>query len=252
MFNKTKIACTCLLSLCPVAQAVAAPYELTVYSRDMAAPGETEFETIFSLARPTSRSHLSGRIGQMLAEVNYGIALGWEVGVQVPAVYSNQRRKVQGVALELQYVAPHDKASGWYWGIRGEVGRTASVYEDDTARSIEINPIIGYRGTNYRFVFNPSLDKALTGSETTTRFHPSAKLAMPLAAKDEIGMEYYADWGSVKKLSPSSKRDESLYLVWDKLTSFGRFNIGLGQALRPTLGSADKWVAKIGIQFDTD
>lgn len=252
MFNKTQIACTCLLLLFAVAPAVAAPYDLTVYSRDMAAPGETEFETIFSLARPSSRSHLSGRIGQMLAEANYGIATGWELGVQVPAVYSDQRRRVQGIAVELQYIAPYDKASGWYWGIRGEVGRTATVYEDDTARSLEINPIIGYHGAKYRFVFNASLDKALTGSETTTRFHPSAKLAIPLSVKDEIGLEYYADWGSVKKFSPSSNRDESLYLVWDKRTSFGRFNIGLGQALRPTLGSADKWVAKIGIQFDSD
>lgn len=232
--------------------ALAAPYELTVYSDDMAALGETEFETIFSLARPSHNTGLTGRVGQMLTEVSYGIAKNWAVGIDLPAVWADQRRKLQGFAAEVQYVAPHDKTSGWYWGLRSGIGRIASVYEDDTALSLELNPIIGYRGHHYRIVFNPSLEKPLSGKETATRFQPAAKLAMTASAKTEVGLEYYGDWGNAREPLPASMRRETLYVVMDKQTPFGRLSLGLGQALRPAYGSVDKWVAKVGVQFDTD
>jgi hypothetical protein len=251
MLTRIQIVVASILALCTVTSATAAPYELTVYSDDIAAPGETEFETIFSMARPRSSS-LPARVGQMLTEVSYGVAKDWAIGIELPAAYADRLHKVQGLAVEVQYVAPHDKTGGWYWGIRGGLGRIVSVYEDDTAMSAELNPIIGYRGLNYRVVVNPSLEKPLRGNETTTRFHPSAKWSMTATAKDQIGLEYYGDWGNVQKLLAPSMRDETLYVVWDRQTSFGRLSMGLGQALRPGSGSADKWVAKLGIQFDMD
>lgn len=230
----------------------AAAYELTVYSDEISAPEETEVEVMYSLAKPRSKSVSTGRVSQLLGEMNYGIAKGWEVGIEIPALIASSTRKVEGFALEVQYVAPHDKAGGWYWGGRSDIGRIVSLYEDDPALSLELNPILGYRSTNYRFVFNPSIEKALNGKETTVRFHPSAKFSQRMTATDELGFEYFADWGAVHQLSPPNKRDETLYFVWDKRTFFGRLNVGLGQPLRPTSGSADKWVAKVSLQFETD
>lgn len=247
-----RIALTCSLTFLINLDAQAAAYDLTVYSDEMSAPGETEIEARFSLAKPRSASVSTGLVTQALTEINYGIAKGWEIGIQIPAVYSNSERKLAGFAFELQYVAPHDKSSGWYWGFRSEIGRTLSLYEDDTALSIELNPIVGFRGNNYHFVLNTSVDKALSGKETSTRFHPSAKLSTHVTAADELGVEYYGYWGPVNQFHAPERRDETLYFVWDKRTFFGRLNLGLGQALRPMLGSADKWVAKVGIQFETD
>jgi hypothetical protein len=250
--SSPRITAACLLALGISTAASAAPYELAVYTDEIAAVGEVEFETVLSLAHPRAGKELPGHVWQALGEVNYGFAKGWEVGLEVPAVYATGRHKVQGLAVELQYIAPHDKTSGWVWGVRADLGRIASLYEDDTALSLELNPIIGYRGAGYRLAFNPSLERPLRGKETSTRFQPSAKLAVRASGQDEVGAEYFADWGDVRKLLPSSRRDETLYLVWDRQTSFGRLNMGLGQALRPTSGSADKWVAKVGLQFDTD
>ena len=246
------IALACYLTFFINLNAQAAPYELTVYSDDISALGETEIETRFSLAKPRSSSMSTGLVTQVLTEINYGIAKGWEVGIEIPAVYSNSMRKLAGIAFEVQYVAPHDKIRGWYWGVRSDLGRIVSLYEDDTALSLEFNPILGFRSNNYHFVFNASMEKALSGKETATRFHPSAKLSRRATATDELGVEYYGNWGAVSQLLAPEKRDETLYFVWDKRTSFGRLNMGLGQALRPLLGSADKWVAKVSIQFETD
>ena len=204
---------TCLIN--PNAQAAA--YDLTVYSDEISAPGETEIEARFSVAKPRSSSVSTGLVTQALSEINYGIAKGWEIGIQIPALYSNSERKLAGFAFEVQYVAPYDKSSGWYWGFRSEIGRTVSLYEDDTALSMELNPIVGFRGKGYHFVLNSSFDKALSGKETLTRFHPSAKLTRHITPTDELGVEYYGYWGPVRKFHTPEKRDETLYFVWDTL-----------------------------------
>ena len=54
----------------------AAAYELTVYSDEISAPEETEVEVMYSLAKPRSKSVSTGRVSQLLGEMNYGIAKG--------------------------------------------------------------------------------------------------------------------------------------------------------------------------------
>ncbi len=249
-----RLSLACLLALLAATTAHAAPYELTVYSDDISAPGETEFESVFSIARPASRTGLDGHVEQALGEINYGIAKGFEIGLELPASYSEHRLREDGLAIEIEYLAPHDKVDGWFVGIRGDLGRVRSAYDDDAAAAtdLDLDPIIGYRGRGYRMVFNPSLETSLSVGNTTARFQPSAKLAIQIAAHDELGTEYFGDWGPVRELLPNSRRDEAVYLVWDKKTSSGRLNIGLGRGLHPSNGSADKWVAKIGFQFDAD
>lgn len=130
----------CLINV----EAHAAPYELTVYSDEISAPGETEIEARFSLAKPRSTSVSTGHVAQVLTEINYGLSNGWEVGIEIPAVSANSVRKIEGFAVEVQYIAPHDKTGGWYWGVRSDLGRIVSLYEDDTALSLKFNPILGF------------------------------------------------------------------------------------------------------------
>lgn len=232
--------------------AYAAPYELTVHSDEIASPGEIEQEYIFSVARPRADSQLPTRIGQMLVEVQYGVAKGWIVGIALPAVYSSQAQKLQGAALEAQYIAPHSKTGAWYWGVRGEISRFASLYEDHTALSLDINPILGYRDPNYRFTVNASVEKPLVGPDQAARFHPSAKFSKRITPQDGLGLEYHSHWGALSRPLAPRLRDETLYAVWDRQAPFGRWNVGLGRPLRPIAGSADSWVVKFGVQFETN
>ncbi|MFG6485485.1 hypothetical protein ACG04R_02305 [Roseateles sp. BYS78W] len=246
-----RITAACLLALGTTTAALAAPFELVVYSDDVAAPGEVEVETVASLAHTRAGSGLPRRVGQVLGEVNYGIANGWAVGLELPYTYTSGRHKVEGLAVELQYVAPHDEDAGWFWGVRADVGRTASVYEAEAEAHLDVNPIVGYRGGSYRVVLNPSLESPLKRGEGPVRFQPSAKVAVRASQQDEVGAEYYGDWGPLRHPLTGSRRDETLYAVWDRQASFGRLNLGVGQALR-TSGGADRWVLKMGVQFELD
>lgn len=215
----------------------------------MAGPGELEVEAVASLAR--SRAGSPRRVGQALGEINYGIANGWAVGLELPFTYAAGRHKAEGLAVELHYVAPHDEDDGWFWGVRADLGRVASLRESDAEARLEVNPIVGYRGEGYRVAFNPSLESPLKRRDGPVRFQPSAKLALRTSQQDEVGAEYYADWGPLRHWLPGAKRDETLYLAWDRQASFGRLNLGVGQALR-SAGSADRWVLKMGLQFELD
>jgi hypothetical protein len=239
--------------LCALSTAHAARYELTVYSDDVSEKDEFEVETLFSLARPrTTPEGPSGRVGQMLTEVNYGLGHGFEIGLEIPGAYTNQQRKLQGLAVEAQYVAPHDKDQGWYWGVRADMGRVRSVYDDDSAAAIEVNPILGVRTGRWHFSFNPSVEKPLSGPNRRLSFLPSARIGYALSGADELGVEYFGEWGPLHQLLPSANRDESIYLVWEGKRSFGRINLGLGQGVRPVAGSQDKWVVKGGVRFEFD
>ncbi len=185
-------------------------------------------------------------------EVDYGLGKDWSVGLELPGVIAGQTRKLEGLALELQYVAPHDKTNGWYWGIRGDVAHQSSVYESEAGNSIDLNPIIGYRNGPVHAVLNPSLEVPFQSEEPRVTFQPAAKLTTRVAEGQELGVEYYGNWGPFSALLPLAKRDETLYAVWEKNMSFGHLNIGFGRGLHPDGGSADRWVGKVDLQFELD
>lgn len=231
----------------------AASYELTVYSDDIPSSGEAELETLFSHARPrvSDAMHVR-RVTQAQGELSYGLGQGWAVGLQVPAVVAGATRRIEGAAVELQYVAPHDSERGGYWGLRTELGRQSSVYEGEVETSIELNPLLGWRFDRLHLTFNPSLEVPLHGEAARVSFKPSAKLSWQLGGRSALGVEYYGDWGPATSWRPMSKRDETLYAVADAQLPFGRINVGVGRGLHPAGGSADRWVAKLGLQFDLD
>lgn len=231
----------------------AAPYELTVYADDLPEPGEGELETIFSVAKPRPDDDLhASRVTQAQGEFGYGLAKGWALGLQIPAVDAGSTHKVEGVSIELQYVAPHDETHGGYWGLRAEIGRQSSVYENESDTSIELNPVIGYRVGNLHVVVNPSLEVPLRSESSRVTFQPSAKASWQFPQRNAVGVEYYGNWGPASSWHPPAKRDETLFAVWDKQVSFGQINVGWGKGLRPTMGSSDRWVAKIALQFELD
>lgn len=142
----TRFALLALLLCTASSLTSAAGYELTVYGGDVAKAGEMEGEVVLSLARPRAGlANGSGRVWQALTEINYGLGRGWEIGLELPAVWTHDKRRLQGAALEIQYQAPSEGPHGWFWGVRADVGRIASVYEPEAEAGIEINPVIGYR-----------------------------------------------------------------------------------------------------------
>ena len=240
------------LALLPGRVALAAPYELTVYTDDLVSSGEAEAELLVSVAHPRPSDTLdANRVWQTLVEVNYGLGKGWSAGVELPAAVAAQDRRLGGLSLELQYVAPHDTADGWYWGVRGGAGRQWSVYDSGATNGVELNPVLGNRRNNIHLVMNPSAELPVRGEDSRVKFQPSFRLAVRVKERQDLGLEYFADWGPIASPLPPSRRDEALYLVWDKALSFGHLSVGWGRGLRSS-GSQDQWVGKAGLQFEVD
>ncbi len=249
-----KIALSLMLGAGCASACQAAGYELTVYSDDVAKAGEFEGETIFSLARPRPNL-ITGvrRVVQGLVELNYGLGNGWAIGLEVPGFYTSESRKFAGAAIEIQYVSPQDAARGWYWGLRADASWFSSVYEGEAEAAIEVNPILGYRFGSFHLTMNPSIELPLDRrSGMRMSFNPAAKLSYQVSSDDGLGIEYFAHWGPARSWLPPAKRDETLYAVWDRRLALGHLSAGLGHGVRPATGSVDRWIAKIGLQFELD
>jgi hypothetical protein len=233
--------------------ALAAPYELRVYSDDIPKKDESEIELIVSMAKPKFMDEGSrGQVFQTLVEYGYGLGNGWSIGLEVPMSRVEARDKLNGLKVEAQYVAEHNALHGFYWGVRSDVGYSSSAYESQGNNSIDINPIFGYRWAAWHIVVNPSIEVPLSGLNKQTQFQPSAKLARSISGTTQLGLEYFSGWGAMSAIRPQHKRDEMIYWVWDKKFASSRWNLGLGKPLNPLGGSVDKWVLKIGVNLDLD
>jgi len=238
--------------LCP-SIAWAASYELRIYSDEHPQKDDAEIELVMSVAKPKpSVDGPSGRVVQTLIEYGYGLGNGWSIGLELPTSHVQGHHKIEGLKAEVQYVAAHSKAQGVYWGVRGDFGYASSPYETQGSNSIGINPILGYRWATWHVVVNPSIEIPLSGHDTQIQFQPSAKLARWVTGTGQLGLEYFSSWGAVSSVLPQRQRDETLYLVWDERLTHSRWSVGLGKPLHPSGGSVDRWVAKVGVNFDLD
>jgi hypothetical protein len=243
----------CLLTATGATRALAASYELRVYSDDIPQQNEAEIELIASVAQPKpSSSGPNTRVAQLLLEYGYGLGHGWAIGLELPMSQVQGQRKLEGLKAEVQYVAPHAADVGFYWGIRGDVGYTSTPYDSQGGNSIGLNPILGYRWSTWHLTVNPSFEIPLSGESTKAQFQPSAKISKSVNVKRQLGFEYFSNWGPASAPLARQRRDETLYAVWDEQLNAHRLQLGLGRPLHPVGGSVDKWVVKFGMNVDID
>jgi hypothetical protein len=242
-----------LLLCCAItAPCSAAQYEIQVYSDDLAKAEESEAEFTGSFAKPrASQDGPRGRVTEGLAQFSYGVAAGWAVGLELPFAHYQGSLKSEGAAAEVQYVSASDEA-GWYYGGRADYGREKSVYEDDSGQAMEVNLIAGYHWDRWNAVINPSFEIPVGGGGRQTLFQPSARVVASVWNSQEIGLEYYGNWGPVRALNRSSNRDEMLYLTWGAKRKVGQIQLGVGEPMRSGEATQDKWVVKLDIGMDFD
>jgi hypothetical protein len=229
----------------------AAAYELRVYSDDVPNQGESELEIIASVANPKpSIDGPNARVVQTLVEFGFGLGQGWSVGLELPTSHVQGIHKLEGIKAEAQYVSDHNKAHGGYWGVRSDIGYTTTPYESQGGYSIDVNPILGYRWGKWHAVINPSIETPLNQQNKRSQFLPSAKVARAMSSTQHWGMEYFSSWGAVSSVLPQQQRDETVYIVLNQKFSSSQLNIGLGKPLNPSGASVDRWVLKLGLNFD--
>ncbi len=208
---------------CPLANnAAAAPNEIKIFTDELASYGEHTLETHVNKA---SRTPL-----QVMPEYSYGIWHDWEFSLQLPAAFGQDASRLEGYRTELQYVAPHDKDAGFYWGVNFELARIERP-GDASFWNIELIPILGYRTERWHFAANPGIGKAVSGTSRATDFQPAGKVAYRTFEKNYFGIEYYAD-----------DQSRVLYFAWDGKVGKSDINVGIGRGLTD---SSDRWVLKM-------
>lgn len=190
------------LTLSP-APACAAPDEIRVMTDSLADRGDIELELHAASVRARG-GDATRHLGQGLAELSYGVSQTMEVSVQVP-VSKEPGWRANGANLELQYIAPHDRQVGPYWGARVELGRARAPLEPQLTSSIEFRPIVGYRAGAWHAAFNAGFRAGLSGDNRRPTWEPAGKLARDVAAKTQLGVEYY-----VQAAQPPDGVDEGL------------------------------------------
>ena len=206
--------------------AFGAPSEIKVFTDELAAYREHTLEV---------HANRGGGATRFMPEYSYGVRPDWEVSLQLPLAWREGVRG-EGYRAELQYVAPHDAAPGWYWGANFELARVEPLGEPHFW-SVELMPIVGWRDERWHLALNPGGTAALSGSERKRSFDPAAKIACAMAPRSALGVEYYAE---------GETRSRSLYLAWDGKVGKSDVNLGLGRGLSH---AADRWVVKTIVEI---
>jgi len=207
--------------------ACAAPNEIKVFTDELAAYRAQTLETHVNKAR-------TGPL-RVMPEYSYGIWHDWEFSLQLPLAFTSGSSVSEGYRAELQYIAPHDREQGLYWGVNFELARDFPIGEQHFW-ILEVIPIIGWRGERWHLAVNPGMQKPLSGASRSSTATPAAKIAYRVFADNAFGLEYYRDAG------PS----HMVYLAWDGNIGKSDINLGIGHG---TTANSDRWVVKAIYEF---
>lgn len=247
--NKLRLLAA-LLAFWAVTARAELPDEIQVYTDDLERPGERGLELHVNTT-PSGRSE-PGYPGEVTTfhglrvtpEISWGLGHDMDWGIYLPFVrsadgslyFAGPRFRAKWMPLR-----PEEGGTGYFAGLNGEISFIDERFEQ-ARRSAEIRPILGYRGTDWLFSVNPTVEFDLAGEQKgVVFFSPSAKIGRKIGNGWMLGAEYYGDLGRVSDPAPRAEQAHTLYLVVD--TAHVNFGIGRGY------DAADRWTVKAIFDF---
>jgi hypothetical protein len=247
-----RIFLAALAAVLPPAVARAAlPDEIQVYTDDVEAPGEFALELhVNTTPRGRSTPDYPGEVAphrgwRVTPEFSLGLARNWDAGLYLPTVRSAEGTQYfAGPKFRLKWLPlrPAEGSTGSFAGINGEVAFVEPRFEQ-ARRTVELRPILGHRGEDWLFAFNPIVGADLAGAQKgVLTFAPAAKASRRAFGETALGVEYYADLGRLSHFAPRAEQSHTLYFVADT----PKINFGIGRGLS---GAADRWTVKAILSF---
>jgi hypothetical protein len=186
-------------------------------------------------------------------EFSYGLTRELEAGLYLPyARDAGGTTHFAGPKLRLKWLPlrPEEGGQGWFMGANIEYAWVAPEFEQSN-RSIELRPILGYRDRDWLLAANPILGWALAGPDHDGKpdFSTSAKIARNVASGLALGVEYYAELGKVNNILPHLEQSHTLYFALDYDRKPWVFNAGIGRGLN---AATDRWTLKTIIEIPFD
>lgn len=118
------------------------------------------------------------------------------------------------------------------------------------ARGLELRPIVGYRGEDWLFAFNPILNTDLSSNvDRKAQFEPALKFSRRVAGDTHAGIEYYGEYGPARHFVPAAQRAHYLYGTVDFTRGDWAVNLGIGRGF---VAADDKWIVKAIVAFPFD
>ena len=232
---------TLLLAIALLACAGSAPaqnlFEVQVFPDEVLAPGETTVE-LHNVVLP-SHLHLS-------VEVTRGWTDAFETGVFIETSPSESD---QHAALAGFHFRPKYRFGSWtrvpfHASLSLEYAFMKQPGDTSFRQALAITPILERHVRGMEVSFNPAIEVGLRGPQAGEApvFEPSAKVASQLASNVWLGVEYYAETGSIKHFEPLADQHHLIFPALDIRTATGwDLNVGVGRGLT---GGSEHWVVK--------
>lgn len=237
-----------ILGLMAAAPCQAASEEIQVYMDDMSAPGQFGLDVhnnyvVSGADTPSYAGEAAPRhMYRLTPEFYYGISQTVELGLYLLTTLDAQNNvHLDGSKVRIKYVAPHDPAQGFFWGMNLEVGRS-SLRVAEMPWNAELKGILGYRSGPWTLALNPNLDSSLSGGGGPVVVSLDGKVAYSITEKTQVGFETYNEFGPLRQLQSLNKNSKTLYAVIDQEVGTLDVNGGLGHGLT---SDADRWVIKV-------
>jgi hypothetical protein len=241
-----------LAFFCTMARAGAQTDEIQVYTGELASPGQftLTLHNNFTFNGRKTPDFPGGIVPDHdlngVPEWAYGVNDWLELGTYLP-VYSVTRDgvlKFDSVKLRALFAVPHAADRSFFYGVNFELSYNEPHWERKRF-SGEIRPIIGGRIGPVDIVVNPILDTGFDGFSHLD-FAPAARIAYNFSSVWAAAIEHYADFGQIRKFSPSGEQQQTLFAVLDYGGEPVNVEFGVGHGMTR---ASDKLVTKLMLQW---
>ena len=231
-------------------------YEIQVYGAETVAPATTMVELHSNF---TARGHAGSPIlaatnhaEHETVEITQGINNWSEVGFYI---FTSEQS-----GLGMQWVGDHIRPrvrvpESWHWpvglSLSQEIGYQRALFSPDTW-TWEIRPIVDKQKGRLYWSINPALERTLHGPDVKLGldFSPAVKVSWDFTKAVTGGVEYYADYGSIRDIASLRDQQQMIFPTLDLNVSPDweiNFGVGIGAT-----SATDHWIVKgiIGRRFD--
>lgn len=232
-------------------------YEIQVYGSDTVAPRSTMVELHSNFTADGQRKTIdrvapTHHAEHETIEITQGIN-GWsEVGFYI---FTSEQS-----GLGPQWVGDHIRPrvrvpEKWHWpvgvSISTEAGYQRALFSLDTW-TWEIRPIVDKTAGRWYFAVNPALERTWHGPDVKLGldFAPAVKVSYDFTKKVTGGVEYYADYGSIRDIASLHDQQQQIFPAID-LNVSPDWEINFGVGIGPT-AATDHWIVKgiVGRHFN--
>jgi len=232
-------------------------YEIQVYGSETVAPRTTMVEMHSNFTAKGDPAPLDGtapthHAEHQTVEITQGLNSWSELGFYLFTSEQNGH----GVQWVGDHLRPRVRVpESWHWPVGAslsmEFGYQRARFDPDTW-TWEIRPIVDKEIGRWYMAVNPALERSWHGPGVSASlgFTPAVKVSYDFTKKIAGGVEYYADYGSIRSIAPLHDQQQQIFPAIDlNVSPAWEFNFGVGIG---ATASTDHLIVKaiVGRRFD--